>query len=158
MQYTLHVSDSVVPGILGRGGQVIKDIQEQSGASIKVSQKGDYVPGTSLRIITISGNQVHPTPVQAYFLPCPPCVRQVGRACFFTETLSTWSRRQRLSRTNSCPPKSLRNEEDRRRCKSVPVCPTLTLSRRASVSSAPRHPVIAAGGGGPQVQTVWERT
>ena len=58
MQYTLHVSDSVVPGILGRGGQVIKDIQEQSGASVKVSQKGDYVPGTSLRIITISGNQV----------------------------------------------------------------------------------------------------
>ena len=44
---------------------MIKDIQEQSGASIKVSQKGDYVPGTSLRIITISGNQVHPTPVQA---------------------------------------------------------------------------------------------
>ena len=58
MQYTLHVSDSVIPGILGRGGQVIKEIQETSGASIKVSQKGDYVPGTSLRIITISGNQV----------------------------------------------------------------------------------------------------
>ena len=58
MQYTLHVSDAVVPGILGRGGNVIKEIQEISGARIKVSQKGDYVPGTSLRIITISGNQV----------------------------------------------------------------------------------------------------
>jgi predicted PilT family ATPase len=58
VQYTLHVSDAVVPAILGRGGQVIKEIQEQSGASIKVSQKGDYVPGTSLRIITISGSQV----------------------------------------------------------------------------------------------------
>ena len=58
VQYTLHVSDAVVPGILGRGGNVIKEIQEISGARIKVSQKGDYVPGTSLRIITISGNQV----------------------------------------------------------------------------------------------------
>jgi len=62
VQYTLHVSDAVVPAILGRGGQVIKEMQEQSGASIKVSQKGDYVPGTSLRIITISGNQVLAVP------------------------------------------------------------------------------------------------
>mmetsp|Transcript_21200 Transcript_21200/g.33219 ORF Transcript_21200/g.33219 Transcript_21200/m.33219 type:complete len:181 (+) Transcript_21200:503-1045(+) len=55
--YTLHVPDNVVPAILGRGGQVIKEMMEQSGANIKVSQKGDYVPGTNLRIVTIQGGQ-----------------------------------------------------------------------------------------------------
>jgi RNA-binding protein Nova len=62
VQYTLHVSDAAVPAILGRGGQVIKEIMDMTRASIKVSQKGDYVPGTQLRIITISGNQVSSFP------------------------------------------------------------------------------------------------
>ncbi len=55
--YTLQVPDHVVPAILGRGGAVIKEFMDQSGANIKISQKGEYAPGTSNRMITITGNQ-----------------------------------------------------------------------------------------------------
>ncbi|EKX42089.1 hypothetical protein GUITHDRAFT_74219, partial [Guillardia theta CCMP2712] len=53
--YTVHVPDNLVPAILGRGGQIIKEMMEVSGATIKVSQKGDFVPGTNNRIISIIG-------------------------------------------------------------------------------------------------------
>jgi RNA-binding protein Nova len=55
--YTVHVPDHQIPAILGRGGASIKEMMAESGASIKVSQKGDYVPGTQNRIITITGSQ-----------------------------------------------------------------------------------------------------
>ena len=37
--------DAVVPIILGKGGAITREIQERSGARIRVSQKGEYVPG-----------------------------------------------------------------------------------------------------------------
>jgi RNA-binding protein Nova len=40
---------------VGRGGANIKEIIEVSGAGIKVSQKGEYAPGTQNRTITITG-------------------------------------------------------------------------------------------------------
>jgi predicted PilT family ATPase len=55
--YSLQVPDHVVPAILGRGGTVIKEFMDQSGANIKISQKGEYAPGTSNRVITITGSQ-----------------------------------------------------------------------------------------------------
>ena len=53
----IQVADHIVPAILGRGGAVIKEMMELSGAVIKVSQKGEYAPGTTNRIVTISGPQ-----------------------------------------------------------------------------------------------------
>ena len=53
----IQVADHIVPAILGRGGAVIKEMMEQSGAVIKVSQKGEYAPGTTNRIVTITGPQ-----------------------------------------------------------------------------------------------------
>ncbi len=53
----VQVADHIVPAILGRGGAVIKEMMELSGAVIKVSQKGEYAPGTTNRIVTITGSQ-----------------------------------------------------------------------------------------------------
>lgn len=53
---TIPVPDSLVGGIVGRGGSSIREIQQYSGATIKISQKGEYVPGTNNRIITLTGN------------------------------------------------------------------------------------------------------
>lgn len=43
---------------VGKGGQVIKEMIDTSGASIKVSQKGEYAPGTTNRTITITGEPI----------------------------------------------------------------------------------------------------
>mmetsp|Transcript_3253 Transcript_3253/g.7636 ORF Transcript_3253/g.7636 Transcript_3253/m.7636 type:complete len:351 (-) Transcript_3253:228-1280(-) len=56
---TLQVPDELVPTLLGKGGSVMKDMEERSGARIRVSQKGDFVPGTSNRLVTISAGTHH---------------------------------------------------------------------------------------------------
>jgi len=53
----LHVEDGAVGAILGRGGENIAQINQMSGAKIQISQKGDYVPGTRQRSVTITGSQ-----------------------------------------------------------------------------------------------------
>mmetsp|Transcript_11955 Transcript_11955/g.14935 ORF Transcript_11955/g.14935 Transcript_11955/m.14935 type:complete len:472 (-) Transcript_11955:205-1620(-) len=50
------VPDSMVGGILGRGGSAIAEIQVCSNTKIKVSERGDFVPGTTNRIVTITGS------------------------------------------------------------------------------------------------------
>ena len=55
MTYTLYVPDSAIPSMVGRGGVIIKEMQQQTGATIKISQKGEYAPGTMNRIVTITG-------------------------------------------------------------------------------------------------------
>jgi KH domain len=49
------VPDPMVGSILGRGGRALSDLQVQSGTRIKISQRGEYMPGTRLRIVTIQG-------------------------------------------------------------------------------------------------------
>lgn len=53
----LAVPDSMIGSILGKRGQTLMEIQSESGAQIRVSQKNEYVPGTSNRIVTLSGSQ-----------------------------------------------------------------------------------------------------
>ncbi|GMH95888.1 hypothetical protein TrST_g3403 [Triparma strigata] len=52
----MAVPNSVIGCILGRGGTTMLELQAVSGARIKVSQRGEYVPGTENRIVTISGS------------------------------------------------------------------------------------------------------
>jgi len=59
---TMQVPDSVVPIILGKGGAIMREIQQRSGARIRVSQKGEYVPGTTDRMVTITA----PTHLEAH--------------------------------------------------------------------------------------------
>jgi KH domain len=49
------VPDPMVGSILGRGGRALSELQIQSGTRIKISQRGEYMPGTRLRIVTIQG-------------------------------------------------------------------------------------------------------
>lgn len=52
---TVPISDELVGPLVGRGGQIITEIQRVSGARVKISQKGDYLPGTRNRTVTITG-------------------------------------------------------------------------------------------------------
>jgi len=57
-EHCVHVAvpDTDVGAIFGRGGQTMNELQQISGARIKVSQRGDYLPGTENRIVTIVGS------------------------------------------------------------------------------------------------------
>ncbi|CAM9156000.1 unnamed protein product [Choristocarpus tenellus] len=49
------IPDNLIGAILGKGGSTIMELQNQSGARITVSQRGDYMPGTDNRTVTIKG-------------------------------------------------------------------------------------------------------
>lgn len=49
------IPDSLIGSILGRGGRTLNELQLQSSTRIRISQKGEYVPGTKNRIVTIRG-------------------------------------------------------------------------------------------------------
>lgn len=51
----LLVSNNVAGSIIGRSGQTISDMQSQSSARIKLSQTGDYYPGTQDRVCLVQG-------------------------------------------------------------------------------------------------------
>ena len=55
--FTVQVAipDSLIGSILGRGGQTLNELQMQSNTRIRISQRGEYVPGTKNRIVTIRG-------------------------------------------------------------------------------------------------------
>jgi RNA-binding protein Nova len=49
------VPDAFIGLILGRGGRTLHELQVQSGTRIRISQRGEYVPGSRDRIVTIKG-------------------------------------------------------------------------------------------------------
>ena len=51
----IGIEDHHVGAILGRGGSVIAELQQISGARIQLAQKGEYIPGTRTRALTITG-------------------------------------------------------------------------------------------------------
>lgn len=53
---TILVPDECVGAILGRGGKTISDIQQSNEVYIRISDRGDFAPGTSHRKVTISGS------------------------------------------------------------------------------------------------------
>jgi len=56
---TVHIAvpENLVGAVLGKGGYIIKDMMAQSGAKILLSQKGEYIPGTTQRSLSISGSK-----------------------------------------------------------------------------------------------------
>ncbi|XVF83003.1 hypothetical protein PTKIN_Ptkin16aG0097800 [Pterospermum kingtungense] len=54
---TIGVSDEHIGLVLGRGGRNIMEISQVSGARIKISDKGDFMSGTTDRKVTITGSQ-----------------------------------------------------------------------------------------------------
>lgn len=51
----IAVPNSIVGCILGRGGSTMLELQSNSGARIKISQRGEYLPNTENRVVTITG-------------------------------------------------------------------------------------------------------
>lgn len=49
------VPDTMIGSILGRGGRALTELQMLSGTRIRISQRGEYMPGTRSRIVTIRG-------------------------------------------------------------------------------------------------------
>mmetsp|Transcript_8915 Transcript_8915/g.20028 ORF Transcript_8915/g.20028 Transcript_8915/m.20028 type:complete len:563 (+) Transcript_8915:436-2124(+) len=52
----LGVPDMRIGSILGRGGKTLTEIQAKSRTKIRISQRGEFIPGTQNRIVTITGN------------------------------------------------------------------------------------------------------
>lgn len=52
----MAIPDHLIGNILGKRGQTISEIQALSGAKVSVSARGEFVPGTTNRSITISGS------------------------------------------------------------------------------------------------------
>lgn len=50
------VSNAAAGSVIGKGGSTITDFQSQSGARIQLSRNNEFFPGTSDRIIMISGS------------------------------------------------------------------------------------------------------
>jgi predicted RNA-binding protein YlqC (UPF0109 family) len=49
------VPDNMIGSILGRAGHTLTELQVLSGTRIRISQRGEYMPGTRSRVVTIRG-------------------------------------------------------------------------------------------------------
>lgn len=54
-QAQVLIPDSMIGSILGRGGRTLTDLQAMSGTRIRISQRGEFLPGTRDRIVSIRG-------------------------------------------------------------------------------------------------------
>jgi len=52
---TIGIADEHIGAVVGRAGRNITEIIQASGARIKISDRGDYISGTSDRKVTITG-------------------------------------------------------------------------------------------------------
>mmetsp|Transcript_52180 Transcript_52180/g.126047 ORF Transcript_52180/g.126047 Transcript_52180/m.126047 type:complete len:745 (-) Transcript_52180:225-2459(-) len=64
----VFVPDNMVGSILGRGGRTLNDLQMHSNTRIRISQRGEYMPGTRNRIVTIRGPTAHSVSLAQYLM------------------------------------------------------------------------------------------
>eukprot|EP01071_Lankesteria_metandrocarpae_P006750 Lankesteria_metandrocarpae@DN446_c0_g1_i1.p1 len=64
----LQIPDGCIGLVIGRQGCHLLDITRSSGAQIRLSQKGDFLPGTENRKVTIQGNMAAVHHAHALFL------------------------------------------------------------------------------------------
>jgi RNA-binding protein Nova len=62
------VPDTLIGSILGRGGRTLNELQMHSNCRIRISQRGEYVPGTRNRIITIRGPTAQSVSMAQYLM------------------------------------------------------------------------------------------
>ncbi len=51
----LQVPDQMIGAIVGRAGQTINEIMQTTQTRVQISQKGEYIPGTRNRQVTVTG-------------------------------------------------------------------------------------------------------
>jgi len=52
----LLISNAAAGSVIGKGGQTIEQIQKNSGARVQLSRAGEFYPGTSERVLLLSGS------------------------------------------------------------------------------------------------------
>ncbi|KAG7346563.1 KH domain containing protein [Nitzschia inconspicua] len=62
------VPDTLIGSILGRGGKTLNELQMHSNTRIRISQRGEYIPGTRNRIVTIRGPTAHSVSLAQYLM------------------------------------------------------------------------------------------
>jgi RNA-binding protein Nova len=62
------VPDTLIGSILGRGGRTLNELQMHSNCRIRISQRGEYVPGTRNRIVTIRGPTAQSVSMAQYLM------------------------------------------------------------------------------------------
>ena len=62
------VPDSMVGSILGRGGRTLNELQMHSGTRIRISQRGEFVPTTRDRIVTVRGPTAQSVSLAQYLM------------------------------------------------------------------------------------------
>jgi len=53
----IEIAENLAGAIIGQQGRGITELQQMSGATVSVSRKGVYAPGTNNRIVSVSGPQ-----------------------------------------------------------------------------------------------------
>ena len=51
----LLVSDADAGRVIGRGGSAVTAVESTSGAHVKLSRRGQFLPGTDCRVLLVSG-------------------------------------------------------------------------------------------------------
>ena len=62
------VPDNMIGSILGRGGKTLNELQSQSGTRIRISQRGEYLPGTRNRIVSVRGPTAQSVSLAQYLM------------------------------------------------------------------------------------------
>ena len=62
------VPDNMIGSILGRGGRTLNELQAQSGTRIRISQRGEYIPGTRNRIVIVRGPTAQSVSLAQYLM------------------------------------------------------------------------------------------
>jgi RNA-binding protein Nova len=68
--FTAHVlvPDSLIGSILGRAGRTLNELQMHSNTRIRISQRGEFAPGTKNRIVTIRGPTAQSVSLAQYLM------------------------------------------------------------------------------------------
>jgi len=82
----VQVPDSLLGSILGRGGRTLNELQMHSGTRIRISQRGEFVPGTRNRIVTVRGPTAQSVSLAQYLMNqrivLPPTSSYTGHPTF----------------------------------------------------------------------------
>jgi KH domain len=95
------VADSLIGSILGRGGRTLNELQMHSGARIRISQRGEFFPGTRDRIVTIRGPTTQSVSLAQYLMSQrmvpPPTASYSGQPPFHSPSMPREHDEQRQS-------------------------------------------------------------
>ncbi|KAI8473692.1 MAG: hypothetical protein J3K34DRAFT_173419 [Monoraphidium minutum] len=82
----LLISNAAAGSVIGKAGQTIEQIQKNSGARVQLSRAGEFYPGTSERVLLLSGS-LHSVLTGVFLMleklprePGSPMARSGGRA------------------------------------------------------------------------------